>query len=169
MGLLFSRTHLHVENCVLHWPDLKQQWRDLEQMRFKAKIVWFVNKSLCWEPITVAGITCDINNKKKFLQLRLIRKFHVVVVQERQRNVPKSELQVQILLFCLSNLLPFWRFVAIAVVVAKAPLRGALATTKATAAKTSPKKRIRAASNFIDLNATLWICQMLAIFSGVEF
>ena len=39
----------------------------------------------------------------------------------------------------------------------------------ATAAKSSPKKRIRAVSNFIAPIPTLSICQMLANFSGVEF
>ena len=31
--------------------DLEHEWRDLEQTWFRAKIVWFVNKSHCWEPI----------------------------------------------------------------------------------------------------------------------
>ena len=37
-------------------------------------------------------------------------------------------------------------------------------TKMATASKTSPKKSIRAASNFITLIATLLTCQMLAYF-----
>ena len=41
--------------------------------------------------------------------------------------------------------------------------------TRAMAAKTSPKKRINAFSNFITLIPSLLVCHRLAIFSGVEF
>ena len=46
---------------------------------------------------------------------------------------------------------------------------GFLATTRATATKTSLKKWIRATSNFIAHVRTCLICQMLVNFSGVEF
>ena len=42
---------------------------------------------------------------------------------------------------------------------------GPLATTTATAAKTSPKDRIRAVSSFIALILNILVCHRLAIFS----
>ena len=49
---------------------------------------------------------------------REVRKFHVTVVQRRLRNVQKSVMDVQNNQFCF-----FAFFVAVAVVVAKAPYR----------------------------------------------
>ena len=48
-------------------------------------------------------------------------KFHIVIVQQRQRNVQKSVPHVQSCCFATLNLLFFAVFVAVAVVIAQAP------------------------------------------------